>query len=48
MPIFRRNIYKSIKRKVTENQIDQVIPTDVVKNVHRGRGGGGGFGVNRH
>ena len=32
MPKFSQNIYKSIKLKVAENQIDRVIQMDVVKN----------------
>ena len=40
MPKFSRKIYKSIKFKVTENQIDKVIQTDVVNKVYRGGGGG--------
>ena len=33
MPKFSQNIYKTIKLKVTENQIDWVIQIDVVKKI---------------
>ena len=39
MPKFNQNTYKSIKLKVTKNQIDQVIQIDVVKKSLQ-RGGG--------
>ena len=41
MAKFSQNIYKSIKLKATENQIDRIIEIDV------GAGGGGG-GQNLH
>ena len=36
-PKFSQNIYKSIKLKVTENQIDWIIQNDVVKKSLQGR-----------
>ena len=36
-PKFSQNIYKSIKLKVTENQIDRIIQNDVVKKSLQGR-----------
>ena len=44
-PKCSQNIYKSIKPKVTENQIDRVIQIDVVIDVQIGGGGGGGGGA---
>ena len=41
-PKCSQNIYKSIKPKVTENQIDRVIQIDVVIDVQIGGGGGEG------
>ena len=43
-PKCSQNIYKSIKPKVTENQIDRVIQIDVVIDVQIGGGGGEGVG----
>ena len=36
MPKFSQNIYKSIKLKVIENQIDRVVQTDMVKKTLQG------------
>ena len=50
MPKFSQNIYKTIKLKVTENQIDWVIQIDVTKKSLHGEGMGwrGGMFPSQH